>query len=63
MDICLFFFISFRHINLPPFLYDLQIMADAGFANIQPVITPAALNRIAAGPMKEMIKRYMYSDF
>ena len=46
-----------RHINLLPFPNDLQIMADAGFANIQPVITPAALNPIPAGPMKELIKR------
>ena len=35
-------------------------MADLGFANIQPVITPASLNAIPAGPLKEMIKWYMH---
>ena len=49
----------FSHINLPPFPNELQIMADAGFANIQPVITPAAMNPLPAGPLSEAIRRFV----
>ena len=47
----------FSHIQLPPFPAHLQIMADLGFANIQPVITPACMNVLPPGAMQEAIRR------
>ena len=33
-------------------------MADAGFANIQPVITPVSMNPLLAGPITKAIRRF-----
>ena len=33
-------------------------MADAGFANIQPVITPASMSPLPVGPLSEVIRRF-----